>query len=804
MKFPNISFLFIFASFSIFGQNSFDISGIIEENNGNPIAFANVLLLKATDSTLVKGTLSEDNGEFAFANILKGKYFLQGTLLGFQETYSEIFELNSNLTNFNLTMNMGEALNTVIVEATKPLFQQKVDRLVINVASSIVSSGGTALEILERSPGIVVNRQNSNISLIGKEGVVVMINDKISYIPNSALVQMLQGMSADNIESIELITSPPANLDAEGNAGYINIRLKKRTDLGLNGSYSLSYGYGNGDYTNDNTNFNFRNNKINIYGTYSFSIDSRNQIGKAGREYLENGNNLYSLTLSDRDSRQRNHNLRFGLDFQPSDNTILGFLITTFDNRWSMDAINDNEERENGLSTRFVELLNSEINHKKHYGINLNFKHNFTEESFISIDLDYLNYKFNNPTDYTNSFFDGNKVFTNEELLISRKKTPLDTWVGKFDYSKQLDGNLKLEFGAKTVRNNLENDVSIEDLVNGVWVVDPSLTNIAVLEESIYAAYGSGEYSVSEKTNIKFGLRYEFTNTFLETNTDGAVVDREYGEWFPSLFLNRQFNEDLSMSLSYTRRITRPTFDDLAPFVIFMDPNTFISGNSSIQPAFSNSYSYGLNYNSYFLSIQYTYEDESIASFQERIDEGTGRLIMESANLDYIKSLALTLGVPIKISNWWRTQNNINLIKQKARSFYNEEPIEVDLGNFSINSSHSFKVSNKYSMELSGFYNGPSLFGIAELEAQYSINLGAQYRLNDKWGTVKLSVNDILDSMKWEFGTNLPDQNIRTYNTWDMSNRTFMVTWTRNFGNNELKSSRNRETGSEEERRRVN
>lgn len=258
------------------------------------------------------------------------------------------------------------------------------------------------------------------------------------------------------------------------------------------------------------------------------------------------------------------------------------------------------------------------------------------------------------------------------------------------------------------------------------------------------------------------------------------------------------------MNLSYSKRITRPTFNDLAPFVIFFDPNTFISGNASLQPAISNTFKYDINYKSYFLSFGYTDQDASIASFQETIDEETGRLFFVADNLDYTRTFSIIAGIPVKIANWWRTQNNFTFIKQKVRAFYLGEPVIQDLGNFSANSTHSFKISDSFSAELSGFYNGPSFFGTARYEEVYGINIGFQKKFSDKWGTLKFSINDALDSVEFVGGTDLPDQNIFTRNVFDFSNRTFTLTYTRNFGNSKLKSSRNRETGSEAERRRVN
>lgn len=795
--------LLLLCSISI-GQTTFSISGEILDANNVGIPFANVLLMKSADSTLVKGGLTKENGSFIIQEVPVGSYFVQGSFLGYETARTETFQLNGDVRLATLILREGETLGEVVVQAKKPLFTQKVDRLVINVENSIVSSGGTALEVLERSPGVVVNRQNSAISIVGKDGVVVMINGKTSYVPASSLIQLLDGMSADNIESIELITTPPANFDAEGNAGFINIVLKKNADLGLNGSYALSIGYGKGVVSNDNINFNYRKDKFNLFGSYSFRLDQRDQTFKTSREFVQEGDVVSNASVTDREPTQRNHNVRIGADYQASEKTILGVILTGFDNKWTMDAVNNSRDAVNGMPTGFVELLNEELNQLKHFGANFNIKHDFTEDAFISMDVDYLFYEFNNPTDYTNRFFDGSGMFLNTELLRSRKETPLTTWVGKLDYSNKLNESFKFEIGVKGTKNDFENDVSVEDRIDGMWVFDPSLTNFSILDETILAAYSTADYTIDDKTSVKAGVRFEHTNSMLETDTQGIVVDRQYGIWFPSVYLNRQWNEDLSMNVSYSKRITRPTFNDLAPFVIFFEPNTFLSGNASLQPAISNTFKYNINFKNYFLSFQYTNEDASIANFQERIDPETGRLIFEAANLDYTRTFSIVTGIPVKISDWWRTQNNITYVRQQVRSFYLGDPVEQKLGIFSANSTHSFKVSDSFSAELSGFYNGPGFFGNARYDEFYGINFGIQNKFSDTWGTIKFSINDILDSVEFNGGTNLPEQNIMTANTFDFSNRTFMLTYTRNFGNNELRSARNRETGAEDERRRVN
>ena len=263
-------------------QSSYSISGIINEGNGSGMAFANVLLLKSIDSTLVKGTLTLEDGTYKLESETNDNYLIMTSLVGFQSVYSKPFTLSQDYTVEPLVLEEGEQLGEVLVQYKKPLYEQKIDRMVINVENSIVSAGSSALEVLERSPGVSVNRQNSTLSLVGKNGVVVMINGKESYMPQSSLVQLLEGMSSDNIASIEIITTPPANFDAEGNAGYINIVLKKQTDAGLNGAYSFSGGIGNGTTTSENISFNYRKNKLNLFGNYSFLISASMMIQRVG------------------------------------------------------------------------------------------------------------------------------------------------------------------------------------------------------------------------------------------------------------------------------------------------------------------------------------------------------------------------------------------------------------------------------------------------------------------------------------------------------------------------------------------
>jgi outer membrane receptor for ferrienterochelin and colicin len=803
-------FLILLIFMMQFSQAQNSISGKVQDIEGEPLSFANVLLLKTSDSTLIKGTMTEITGEFILDNIPPGKYTLSASMVGFESISTEQFDYdgNSKMEIPAISLNEGVALDEVVVTSKKNLYVQKIDRMVINVASSILSTGSSALEILERSPGVLVDRQNSTISLVGKSGVLVMINGKQSYMPASSLVQMLEGMSANNVETIELITTPPANFDAEGNAGFINIVLKEQTDVGLNGSYSIAAGVGNGSTTSDNINFNYRKNRLNFFGNYSFLRNSQGQRFTFERSFTdENSIPINIYTDSDRDPIQRNHNIRTGLDYQITDKTIMGLLLWANDNKWTMDAVNQSRETENGSPSSFVELLNTERNQLQHFGSNLNIKHSFKKDGFVSFDLDYLKYTLENPTKYTNSFFDGNNNFLREELTTSDKKTPINIVVGKTDYSNRISDKIKLDLGIKGAFSNFDNDVSVGTFQGQDFVEDPDLTDVSTLKERILAGYGSLEYTISDKTSLQLGLRYEHTDSELVSEKQGKVVDRNFGELFPTAYISHKVNDTLSFNFSYSRRITRPTFNDMAPFVIFIDPTTFFAGNPAVQPAISNSLKVDFNYRSAILSAQYSVEDGTISRFNSQFDEENERLIFGASNMDQTQTFSLTFGLPITITNWWKMQNNFTYLNTKVENTVAGSLFALEQSSFNFNSTLSFTMAKNLTSEINVNYNSPSInsfLGTAILQEYYGVNIGIQKKFGEKWGTLGFRVNDLLDSIKWEVITNIPEQNLNTNNSVDFSNRTFLLTYTNSFGNSKLKSARERGTGAEEEKSRVN
>jgi hypothetical protein len=782
------------------------IQGIVVDINDKPLLNANVLLLNATDSALVKGAVTDKEGQYIFQNVQPGRYLVASSFTGLKQVYSSTFTYeNKNDVNL-VALQLAEkekGLATVTVTGKKPLFEQKLDRMVINIASSVTGVGSTALDVLERSPGIIVDRQNNALSMNGKDGVVVMINDKITRMPISAVVQMLASMSSSNIERIELITTPPAKYDAEGNAGYINIVLKVNTQLGTNGSYSLTPGYGNGWLLSAAGNFNHRTNKINLFGDASFSRNATGQEFDFYRKVLRQSESVETYITSVRDPVVLFTNWRLGLDYQLNKKTVLGVLTYGFDRRWSMDAFNKSQIFLDGHLDTIVHITNTEIHNLHNYSFNFNMLHNFNENEHISLDADYIYYKDHNPVDYLNEYFDGNGVPLFSQQTKSGKETPIKFWVSNADYFKKLGRKVNMEAGVKGTASKFINEVSVQNLEQGTWEADPSLTASYDLHETILAAYSSFSITFNEKNTAKVGLRYEHTNSVLNSVDQKGIVDRQYGNFFPTAYYSHKINDKNSLNFSYSRRITRPTFNDMAPFVIFVDPNTFFSGNPSLQPSISNDVKTDYLFKNFVFSLQYTYEENPITNFSPKVDSVTNKQTLAAENQKSRKTFNIILSLPFTVNKWWSMQNNFFATSQVLDGTYKGDPILLKQKTLTARSTQSFKLPKEFTFEVSGFVRSPGLFGIYKSNTFGTLDLGAQKKFPKIRSTLRLAYDNVLNTLIFRPEVNLPDQNLVVNAKLQFSYPTLRLTYTHNFGNDKLKGKRERSTGSEEERGRV-
>jgi len=797
-----IVILFIISSFSVNAQ----IQGSVRNTSNQSLPFANVLLLNEADSTVVSGVMASEEGTYSITNFKPGTYLVGVSMIGFKPAYSKPIVVESSNVHIHndpiFVEHNAHQIEDVNVVAKKPIYELQIDRMVVNVENSVTTTGSTALEVLEKSPGVIVDRQNDNISISGKSGVMVIINGKQNRMPVAAAMQMLDAMNADNVKRIEIITTPPAKYDAEGDAGIINIVLKKNEDFGTNGSFTLGAGVSSREKMNGSLNLNHHVNKVNFFGTYSVYYNNLRQNIKSYRRFLESGNTIVSDADSDRAALVAFQNLRMGFDYTISSKTVLSFLAAGYLRDWELDAYNKVIYTRNGNEDRQTNLDVFELSKWMHGMGNINLQHRFQEDEILDFNFDYLNYYNDNPSDYTVENIDVTGSLESGENIEVSKTTPIDIFVGMLDYSNQLNSNIKFEVGLKGTFTQFKNDVGVSYFTDGSWTFDPELTNVYWLDESIGAAYTSWTIKVSDKTSMVAGLRYEYMNSVLDSETEKGIIDLQYGEFFPTVYASHKLNANSTVQFSYGRRINRPTFNELAPFIVFMTPETFVAGNENLLPAFGNNYKADYMYKLVSISLSYTNTKNAIARFQPQFSEDETRQYFVSRNFDSSKNYSVMLAFPLTITEWWKMQNNFNWVKNEMKTNYEGTNLELSQSNYRINSSQSFLFNEWWSAEISGYYQSKSIWGIYERKPIGRMDLGVQWKLKNGDSRFNLNFTDVFKTNIGRSVADVPELNIYTRWELDFEPRVLRLSFTHNFGNTS-KKARQRNTASEEERRRV-
>ena len=795
--------LFVYCSTTTNAQSK--LQGSVINSKNEPISDATVLLLNSGDSSLIKGLFTSSGGRYAFEKIAAGNYIVSASFSGYKQVYSPVIHVEENQNKSVDALTLSEkisSLTEVTVAAKKPLFEQKVDRMVINVASNITAAGSTVLDVLERSPGIMIDRQNNSLSINGKNGVVVMINGRINHMPISALVQMLAGMPSDNVEKVELITTPPANFDAEGNAGYINIVLKRNTQYGSNGSYTTTAGYSNGLVTSASANFNHREAKWNLYSNYSFNRMATSQVARFSHANHSQGTYFENFSETNRDPVETVSDLKLGFDYELKKDVVAGILVSLYDRSWNMDANNTSSVYANGILDTTVNVVNKEEHPLNSYDVNLNLQKNY-KDGKLSFNVDYMDYREKNPVSYVNSYYRGNGNFLFDEEVRSNKNTPVRLWVSTIDLEQKLGSKINMSAGVKATFSSFTNAVAIERFMQNVWSSDPDLTATYFLRENISAAYSSLDWSLSEKTKMKAGLRFEYTNSNLKTAYIKNLVDRHYGRLFPSLFLTHSLTEKNTFSFAYSRRITRPTFWDLAPFVIFMDPNTFFSGNPGLQPSITDNLNASFVLAKKIFSVSYSYEARPITNFSPHVDPKTNKETLSAENQDNSKSVNISISLPFDITKWWTLQMSLNGSYTKMNGLYNSEPVVLQRESLFGNAIQNFKLPKDFTFSLSGFYTTGGLFGLYKTKPIGTLDIGMQKKLSNKRSSFRLNYSNIFNSIRPHFMVNLPEKNLVASGEIHFNYPGVRLTFSHNFGSEKIKGKRDRSTGAEEEKDRL-
>jgi len=783
------------------------ISGTVLDEEKKPLDFATIILKNAKDSVVQRTAVSDGEGKFIFENISEGTYMVTVSMVGFIPVNTETFRIDvagpvKNLGTLQLNPD-NKMLAEVSVRAVKPFIERKVDRLVVNVEASNASSGSTALEVLQRAPGVTLD-QNDNIAMQGKQGVMIMIDGKQTYMSNADVANLLRSMPSSQIETIELITNPSSKYDAAGNSGIINIRTKKNNNSGTNGTLTAMGGMGDNYRANTGINLNHRNRLLNIFGNYNYAMTERGQDMTIDRIVSRANERIYFGQDGNFLRENDNNNFKAGLDLFLNKNNTLGFLVNGYINAGS-EAYNNTTR----IGPSFVQMDSSVIainNGRSRYrnmAYNANYKVQLdTAGRELSADLDYSYYTGNERTFYDSYYNNSSGIPRDPSFVKNSTPSVIDIKAVKLDYNTPIGKKMKLETGLKSSWVRTDNDFRFERLNNDNWQNDPGRSNQFIYDENINAAYVNMNKQF-ESTSVQLGLRMEQTNSKGNSVTTSKIVDRSYFDIFPSVFVNHTLAKDHDLGISYSRRIDRPSYDALNPFMYFLDEYTYNQGNPFLNPQYTNSYEINYSYKkTYNLSLSYSLTNDVIAEVLLP-DTAKKALFQTNENLARQIHYSLNLNAPVNFAKWWSSSNNTSVFylgfrspELKGQEFKSGRVV------FRFNTQHSFIITPTLTGELNGSYTSPMEYSTLKLSSQYGVDAGLGKSFMNKKINVKLALSDV-------FNTYHERTISSAYDGLDYSlvqkneTRVGRITLTYRFGKNEIKPERRRSTGLEEEQSRI-
>lgn len=798
-----------------FGQ----VTGKLTDTSGKPVPFATAALMRSADSTIINSATVNDTGTFSIDGAQPGKYFMRITAVGYQTYKSAIFDLSQGAQadlGRLVIKQTGRRLNEVVIKADKPQVQQTAEGVTVSVQNSIMTQGSSVLDVLQRSPGVILDQYHNSISLNGKTGVMVMMDGRLMRMSMDQLITLLSSMSADNIDKIELMNTPPAKYDAEGNAGIINIVTKKSKKRGTNGSITLTGGYGMHEKATAGLNINHNTAKVNLYGSYSYWHDhDYGHLNATGSEndQLVGGQTDFSYTGISKPVSNYNDGT-LGADIKLDTVTTIGASV----NYWG--GGNTNLPHNYGYYQSADALLtyNSFFNNSSHLGngiANLYFDKKLAGEQTVRADLDYLYYNTRSLSNSQSSFTDsrGNPAGNADSLFSPVQRdfgnTVIKVLIGKLDYSKQLNKKIKIEAGAKATYSRTTANSGIENFENGVWVPNTvGSANNFITYETIDAGYLTFNIQFDSVTNLVAGARYEYSHNYTDKSADTNYrVDRKLGRLFPSIFFSRKLSDNSSWQASYTERVTRPSYSDLASYIGYNDPVSVFTGNPLLKPTITRNLKFGYNTHGYLFSLLFSRDNHPILGTQITTGPVKGVVYLRPENADWQNSVTLQATIPIKISDWWDMNYTFTGGLRQYEISFTPQPFEKTFLAGSFNFSESFKFQHGFSAELSGYYNSPSYSSNWRAYNNAIVNLGVKKELGK--GSLKLSVADIFrsGSYKSDLGLLTTDAfNSKVHVIYYGESRMMPIvkfTYYRPFGSTKNKNQDKRDGGAGEERSRL-
>lgn len=791
----------------LLGASSFAQTGItghvINPSNAS-VEFMNVVLHSSADSSMVKAAASEANGRYMIEDVASGSYFLEFVFTGYERIQSPAFDHTAgSLTDLGDQQVKETSQNLKEVEYVhyKPLVEVKADKTVFNVEGTPNATGLNALELLRRAPGVTLDN-NDNISVKGKGGIVVYIDDKLTPLDAASLADLLKNLQSDQIESIEIITNPSARYDAAGNAGIINIRLKKNKLFGTNGSLALGFSTQRYSKYNTSLSLNHRNEKWNIFGNYGNNWGNNWNWMDSYRE--QNG-----LTFNQSTSMINGglkHNFKGGADYTINSRHSAGVMVNG----------NLGEQTGGNISRTYLGKVGetatdsiliasmSSTGRRDNLNFNVHYQYRDTSDRVLSADLDYGDYLVTTNSLQPNTYYDNNEQVTlNQNDFRNDNRTEITIRSGKSDYEQNFFKG-KLGLGVKFSEVSTTNGLDFFSIQNNVQSIDSLRSNKFDYTESIRAAYGNYSRQLGD-WSIQAGLRVEQTVSQGELTAliaqNNNNVSRKYIDPFPSAAISYNVNQNHALSMSYSRRIDRPSYQALNPFEFRTSELSYRRGNAFLQPQYTNvvqlnhSFKYKLN-----TSLA---ASRTIGFFTEITDTTeTTRSFIQPRNLGYQDYYSINVSTPLSFAKWWNAFVNVTAYQLFNKATFDDgNEISLRVTSYNVYAQNTFQISKTFSAELSGWLNGPGVWGgTFENKPMGGVDFAIKKTLFDDKATLRIAYGDLFRTMHWRGISEFAGVFIDVRGGWESQLLRVNFSW--KFGNQSVKI-KDRKSGADDLNKRT-
>jgi hypothetical protein len=809
--------LSIITGLAVSAQTTARVSGSVSDEQKKPVSAATISLLKAKDSSLVKLAVSDKAGQFEFVAIKDGAYLLSVSSVGFGKTYSGPFQVSgADVTAPSIVLSeASKALGNVVVEAKRPFVETKLDKTIVNVEASPSNAGASALEVLEKSPGVMVNNDGV-ISLRGKQGVIVMMDGKPTYLSAGDLANMLKNMPASALDQIEIMTNPSSKYDASGNSGVINIKTKKGRAAGFNGSVTV--GVSSSIYkpetalyfmpkSQNSFNFNYRKNKFNLFGNYNPNMFRGRNIMQMESKLIDGADGTVR-GYSNQETRFRfgneNHTLKLGLDYQANKKNSFGIVVSgfAFNGNPRPTTVANLHDLNGNLTSRLITQTKNDVDFKNFTG-NLNWKHSFDSTGReLTADFDYVRYSTNTDMSLETDAYNGSLQKVGHTSLRGKIPAGINIYSFKSDYTRPFkNGRFEAGFKSSMVRN--DNEVNYEFLNGADWQMDRIRSNHFIYEENINAAYVNMNRQANKWT-FQAGLRVENTISRGNQITSKTTFKRDTTNLFPTAFISYAADKKNTFTVSYGRRISRPNYQDLNPFIFFLDTLSFRQGNIYLRPQYTHNVELSHAFKGKFITtFSYNNTDDVISQIISPVagSEGKIRKLMPD-NVAKLRNMALSVTAPVTFAKWWNANIFSNVYNNHYTGFFDTIAIDLSYTSFMFNVTNTFTISKGFTAELSGFYRHRGIDQLTRIEPLYQMSLAAQKQILKGKGTIRLAVRDPFAWQRFEGHNKYGYVDMRFLSRPDI--RQVTTTFTYRFGKNLPPApQRRRNSGSLDEQNRV-